>query len=155
MGVVVIRSFEEEDIPAIVALELAGQTHPWTAGILGDELAADNRSYVVAETGVVVGYGGVIVVGEDAHVTNLLVVPERRRQGIGRRILSRLVTNAIGLGAKHLTLEVRRENEAARCLYQRFGLSPVGIRPRYYQGDDALIMWARDIDRPEYARGLS
>jgi ribosomal-protein-alanine N-acetyltransferase len=154
-AMITVRPFEKADIPAVAALEMAGQPQPWTTGILEDELAADNRSYVVAETDVVIGYGGVMVVGEEAHITNLLVAPERRRQGIGRRILTKLVRDAIALGARHLTLEVRGDNEAARRLYHRFGLAPVGIRPGYYQGEDALIMWARDIDKPEYAGSLS
>lgn len=153
--VITIRSLEEADIPAVAALEATGQPQPWTAGILRDELAADNRSYVVAETGVLIGYGGVMVIGEEAHVTNLLVDPQRRRQGIGRRIMTKLIRDAVAMGARQLTLEVRGDNEAARRLYHRFGLSPVGIRPGYYQGEDALIMWAHDIDRPEYARRLN
>ena len=153
--VITVRPFEEADIPAVAALEATDQPQPWTPGILKDELAAENRSYVVAETDAVIGYGGVMVVGEEAHITNLLVSPERRRQGIARRILIKLVRDAIAMGARHLTLEVRADNEAARRLYHRFGLSPVGIRPSYYQGEDALIMWAHDIDRPEYARSLN
>ena len=153
--VITVRPFEERDIPAVAALEAAGQQHPWSSRILKDELAAENRSYVVAESDVVVGYGGVMIVGEEAHITNLLVASERRRQGIGSRILRRLVGNAIALGARHLTLEVRGDNEAARRLYHRFGLSPVGIRPGYYQGEDALIMWAHDIDRPGYVGRLN
>ncbi len=69
--------------------------------------------------------------------------------------MSRLIRDAIEMGARHLTLEVRTGNEAARRLYHRFGLAPVGVRPGYYQGEDALIMWAHDIDSPEYFRSLS
>ena len=154
-AVITVRPFERADIPAVAALEAAGQPEPWTPGILEDELAAENRSYVVAESDIVLGYGGVMVIGDEAHITNLLVAPERRRQGIARRILTKLVRDAVAMGAKHLTLEVRGDNEAARRLYHRFGLSPVGVRPGYYQGDDALIMWAHDIDTPEYTRRLN
>ena len=92
---------------------------------------------------------------QEAHVTNLLVAPEWRRQGVGRRILTTLIRDAVAMGARHLTLEVKGDNEAARRLYHRFGLSPVGVRPGYYQGEDALIMWSHDIDTPEYARSLN
>ncbi|HLV89786.1 MAG TPA: ribosomal-protein-alanine N-acetyltransferase RimI, partial [Acidimicrobiia bacterium] len=57
-------------------------------------------------------------------------------------------------GARHLTLEVRTRNEAARALYASLGMVPVGIRPGYYGDDDALIMWAHDIDDPSYLEGL-
>lgn len=154
-GLITVRAFERSDISAVAALEAANQPQPWTPGILQDELEAENRSYAVAEADVVVGFGGVMIVGDEAHVTNLLVAPEFRRQGVGRRLLTRLVRGAIALGARHLTLEVRGDNEAARRLYHRFGLAPVGIRPGYYQGEDALIMWAHDIDTLEYARSFN
>ena len=54
----------------------------------------------------------------------------------------------------NLTLEVRSENSEARQFYSQFGLVPVGARPGYYGDDDALIMWAHDIDRPGYLEGL-
>ncbi len=48
-------------------------------------------------------------------------------------------------------------NTAAQALYRRFGFAPVGVRKNYYAetGEDAIIMWARDIDTPAYAERLS
>lgn len=154
VGVISLRPFQRSDIPAVAALEEAYQPLPWTPGVLADELAAENRSYLVAEADVVVGFAGVMIVDEEAHVTNLLVAEERRREGIGRRLFTRLIRDAISMGARHLTLEVRPDNEAARRLYHRFGLVPVGVRPGYYQGEDALIMWAHDIDSEEFVGRL-
>ena len=154
LGVISLRALLPSDIDAVVELERENQPQPWTEGILEGELSAKDRSYVAAEDAEIVGYGGVMVVGEEAHVTNLLVAPAHRRNGIARQILSRLVRDAVDMGARHLTLEVRAGNEPARRLYHRFGLAPVGIRPGYYQGEDALIMWAHDIDTPEYLRSL-
>lgn len=150
--VITVRPFERADIPEAVALENSVQPQPWTNGIFEDELAADNRSYVVAELGEVVGFGGVMVVGDEAHMTNLVVSSEHRRRGIGRRLLMRLIRDAVNMGARHLTLEVRSNNTAARRLYHHFGLAPVGVRPGYYNGEDALIMWAHDIHSAEYSR---
>jgi ribosomal-protein-alanine N-acetyltransferase len=65
-----------------------------------------------------------------------------------------LIEATIAEGARHLTLEVRSENEAARSLYSGLGLAPVGVRSDYYDDDDALIMWAHDIDSAEYAERL-
>lgn len=155
IGVITLRPLGAADVPAIVALEEANQPQPWTARILEGELAATDRSYVVAEDDGIVGFGGVMVVGEEAHITNLLVAPEQRRRGIARQIMTRLIRDAVGMGGRHLTLEVRAGNEAARRLYHRFGLAPVGVRPGYYQGEDALIMWAHDIDSTEYSRSLN
>ena len=68
-----------------------------------------------------------------------------------------LIATALERGMRHLTLEVRVGNEPALALYRRFGMAPVGVRPNYYPvtGDDALIMWVRDIDSPEYADRLA
>jgi ribosomal-protein-alanine N-acetyltransferase len=66
-----------------------------------------------------------------------------------------LVERALAAGAKHLTLEVRITNSVAQGLYDRFGFDPVGRRKNYYKDEDALVMWATDIDTPEYAERLT
>jgi [ribosomal protein S18]-alanine N-acetyltransferase len=62
-----------------------------------------------------------------------------------------LVDQALGVGARHLTLEVRLSNSSARGLYELFGFAPVGRRKNYYKDEDALVMWATDIDAIDYA----
>ena len=81
---------------------------------------------------------------------HLAVVPASRRRGLASRLLLALIDEALALGASHLTLELRASNEPARSLYERFGFTPVGLRPRYYGDEDALVMWALDADRPAY-----
>lgn len=95
-----------------------------------------------------------MALGDEAHLMNLLVGVEWRRRGIGSMLLAELIRQAIEAGAKHLTLEVRTGNKAARALYARFGLAPVGLRKGYYNDDDALILWVHDIDSAEYDRRL-
>jgi ribosomal-protein-alanine N-acetyltransferase len=154
-AVTAIRPMTLEDLVEVVALESASQPRPWSEGVFRDELAADNRTYLVAtDDGDIVGFGGIMVVGEEAHVTNLLVDVERRGRGMGRTLMVALIEAAVAGGARHLTLEVRKENNAARALYSRLGLAPVGVRPRYYGDDDALILWAHDIDKAEYLESL-
>lgn len=152
---IAIRPMAPEDVAAAAALEARHQPAPWSERVLRDELAADNRIYMVVDDGSVAGFGGVMVVGDEAHVTNLLVDPRVRRQGVGRRLLVALVSAAVDTGARHLTLEVRSANAPARALYASVGLAPVGVRPGYYGDDDALIMWAHDIDSPEFRERLS
>jgi len=154
LAVTTIRAFELSDVRAAVEMEASHQAQPWTEGVFLDELEAENRTYLVADEGGLVGFAGVMVIEDEAHVMNLLVGPEHRRQGIGRRLVRRLIELVIEQGARHLTLEVRSENSAARQFYSQFGLVPVGARPGYYGDDDALIMWAHDIDRPGYLQGL-
>lgn len=144
-----IRPMTTDDLDAVACLEQTHQPQPWSRESIEDELAQENRVYLVAGSPVV-AFGGVMVVGDEAHVTNLLVAPEHRRRGVGRRLMISLIEAAIDAGAKHLTLEVRASNEAARALYASLGLAPVGVRPKYYENDDALIMWAHDIDHPAF-----
>lgn len=156
MGVAVttIRAMTDADLGEVVALEAANQPRPWSEKVFRDELATENRVYLVAVDDDVTGFGGVMVVGEEAHVTNLLVDPGRRRRGIGRTLMVALAAAAVDAGARHLTLEVRKANHAARSLYSGLGMAPVGVRPDYYGDDDALIMWVHDIDRPGYLEQL-
>ena len=97
------------------------------------------------------------VVDDEAHVNNIAVDPAWQGRGLGAVLLFDLVRTALDRGARHLTLEVRVGNEPALALYRRFGMAPVGVRPNYYPetGEDALIMWARDIDSEDYAERLA
>jgi ribosomal-protein-alanine N-acetyltransferase len=99
----------------------------------------------------VVGYAGILYQGDDGHVTNIAVDPAHHRHFIGSRLLLTLARHAHGKRAKHLTLEVRVSNRGAQAMYQRFGFAPVGIRQKYYENvEDAIIMWAHDIEAPTY-----
>ena len=96
-------------------------------------------------------------IDDESHVNNIAVDPAWQGRGLGAAVLSDLVRTGLARGARHLTLEVRVGNEPAIALYGRFGLAPVGVRPNYYPetGEDALVMWARDIDTDEYAERLA
>ena len=150
-----IRAMARSDVPTVATLERDIYPQPWSARVFFDELGHANRSYVVATDGdEIVGYGGFMLVESDAHITTLGVAPGRRRQKLGTRLLLALVERAVGRGARHLTLEVRATNTDAQELYERFGFSPVGKRKGYYQGEDAIVMWALDIDAEEYGTRL-
>ena len=101
-----------------------------------------------------IGFAGLMLVAEDAHVTTLAVRPELRKAGLGTRLMLQLVEAARSHGARNLTLEVRAGNRGAQRLYARFGMVAVGVRKHYYRDDDAVIMWANDIDQPEYSARL-
>jgi [ribosomal protein S18]-alanine N-acetyltransferase len=150
-----IRPMQALDLALVVALETTQQPRPWSESVFRGELDAHNRIYLVAEDQeAIIGFGGMMVIDDEAHVTNLLVSVAHRREGLGRKLMLALMEAAVDSGARHITLEVRKENVAARALYSRLGLAPVGVRPRYYGDDDALILWAHDIDRPGFLEGL-
>jgi [ribosomal protein S18]-alanine N-acetyltransferase len=115
------------------------------------------RIYVVARIGsAVVGYGGIMLVVGEGHVSTLAVDPRWQRHRIGTRLLLALARGAVARGVTSLTLEVRLSNAPAQNLYRMFGFAPAGVRKNYYSesNEDALIMWAHDVDGEAYRRRL-
>ena len=144
---------------SVLRIEAMVYPRPWSLSLFMSELALrSTRAYWVARVdGAVVGYCGLMVTGEDGHVTTLAVDPAMHRRGIGTRLLLALAGEAIRRGATGLTLEVRVSNKAAQDLYRKFGFRPAGVRRNYYveTNEDALVMWADDVDDPAYARRLA
>lgn len=148
---------KRSDIPSVAELESEIYDPPWSPRVFFDELAMDNRAYLVVTNGdlQIIGYGGLLVIDDDAHITTLAVAPEARGQMLGKRLMLALVDRALDVGARHLTLEVRLSNSSAQSLYEAFGFEPVGRRKGYYKDEDALVMWATDVDAPNYLERLS
>ena len=146
-----------DDVDAVLDLERRIYPQPWSRSVFMDEVGLANRNYVAAvdTSGNVVGYGGLLLVDGDAHITTLAVDPAVRRHRLGTRLMLSLVDSALAWHASHLTLEVRMSNDGAQRLYERFGMTPVGLRKNYYRDEDALIMWAIDIDGEEYSARLA
>jgi ribosomal-protein-alanine N-acetyltransferase len=125
---------------------------------LSEIVQRSTRFYIVAKARrQVVGYAGLMVFGDEAHVTNIAVDPAAHRRKVASRLLFALVTEARRRGATACTLEVRVANHAAQGLYHQFGFAPVGIRKNYYAetGEDALIMWAEGLQAPAYGERLA
>jgi ribosomal-protein-alanine N-acetyltransferase len=143
------------DIPQVHEVERLSFATPWPLHAFEQELRGNRLArYVVARTFVgdeerVVGFAGVWLMVDEAHITTFGVHPDFRRQGVGRRLLLRLVDLAIELRAARLTLEVRVSNTAAQALYRRFGFVVSATRPRYYtdDGEDAYVMTTPDLVR--------
>jgi ribosomal-protein-alanine N-acetyltransferase len=144
---------------AVLRIEAQVCPRPWSLSLFVSELALrTSRAYYVARVGgTVCGYAGLMVTEDDGHVTTLAVDPAWHRNKIGTRLLLTLAREAVRRGASNLTLEVRVGNHAAQEMYRRFGFAPAGIRKNYYveTNEDALVMWAHDVDTPEYARRLA
>jgi ribosomal-protein-alanine N-acetyltransferase len=157
-GAVRISPFRRRHLRSVVRIEEAAYPQPWSAGLFLSELAQRSRRYTVGTIGpIVVGYAGLMTVDEDGHVTTLTIDPGWHHRGIGTVLLADLARAAPALGVRHLTLEVRVGNAPAQALYRRFGFAPVGVRKNYYAetGEDAIIMWARDVDTPAYSARLA
>ena len=150
-----LRTMRGDDLDAVLALERSIYPDPWSEAVFREEIARHDRVYLVAEEGArVVGFAGLLLVAGDAHVTTLAVDPGARGRRLGTRLMLALADEALTTGAGHLTLEVRVSNTAARRLYERFGFESVGVRKDYYRTEDALVMWATDIDTPAYREHL-
>jgi ribosomal-protein-alanine N-acetyltransferase len=139
-----IEPMSLDDIPSVHAIERASFAVPWPDDAYRNELVTNRlASYVVARAGdEIVGFAGLWVMVDEAHITTFAVHPRWRRRGVGQRLLLRLLELANDRRAREATLEVRLSNMPARRLYEKYGFRPVGIRPRFYldNGEDALIM---------------
>ncbi|MDQ3856436.1 MAG: ribosomal protein S18-alanine N-acetyltransferase [Chloroflexota bacterium] len=101
----------------------------------------------------VVGYAGLWIVGEEAHITTIGVLPELRGRKLGEMLLVTLLEHARGHGARWVTLEARVSNRIAQSLYAKYTFKEAGRRRRYYSdnGEDAVVMWSDRLDTPEFA----
>jgi ribosomal-protein-alanine N-acetyltransferase len=156
---VLLGPMRRRHLRSVLRIEAQVYPRPWSLSLFMSELALrTSRAYVVARVdGFVAGYAGMMLAGDDAHITTIAVDPEWHRYKIGTRLLLHLVREAIKRDARHVTLEVRVSNAPAQALYRQFGFRPAGVRKNYYAetNEDALVMWADDVDTPDYARRLA
>lgn len=141
------RPLRETDVAYVAALEAQIHAAPWTAANFRDALAAGYSTSVGEREGRIVAYGVLMLAPGEAQILNLSVVPDARREGLGRALLRRFVDDARRLGAEQVFLEVRASNAAAIALYASEGFAPVARRESYYpppkEGgpkEDALVM---------------
>lgn len=141
----VFRYMREEDIDQVLEVEHASFTLPWSREAFYNELHNNKFAvYIVIEDHQkVVGYCGAWIVVDEAHVTNVAILPEYRGKKLGEALMNKLMSVAREMGTKSMTLEVRVTNHVAQSLYRKFGFQNGGIRKNYYSDnqEDALIMW--------------
>lgn len=139
-----LRRLRPEDVEA--AAVLSRRCFPeggaWSAAEFEEELARNFAEvWVVEEAGVLAGYAVAWFVADDAEILTIGTDPERRRRGVGRRLVERLKVSARERGARSLMLEVRASNTAGQALYRSQGFAPIDVRRRYYaDGEDACVM---------------
>ena len=157
-----LREMRVADLDQVLAIERLSFLTPWSPNAFLTELTenayADYVVAVVPQSGAggsasrpvdhptgeqVVGYGGMWIVLDESHVTNIAVHPDFRGKKIGELILGGMMTRAVWRGARRMTLEVRKSNLVAQKLYVKLGFEPKGIRKDYYTDtkEDAIIMW--------------
>lgn len=144
----IIRPMREYDVDRIAELERICFRTPWSRKAIADELTNGSAHYLVCERErLVIAYAGMWVILDEAHITNVAVAPEFRRDGLGRRMMLCMMRQALLYGAAQMTLEVREHNLAAQSLYDSLDFEKAGERKGYYYdtGESAYIMWNRDV----------
>ena len=137
------RPMTEADLEAVLKIEYAAFSHPWTRGIFLDSLKSYD-CWLMFEGSQQVGHGVIQVVAGEAHLLNITVKPESQGRGLGLRLLEHLMHRARELQAGECFLEVRASNQPAYRLYERYGFNEIGRRRDYYPAvggrEDALVM---------------
>ena len=144
-----LEMLDERYIPAILSIEQEANSAPWSERSFRGELDNPDRIFLVALSGgEVVGYGGVWLIIDEAHVTTVAVRSDLRRHGIGRKLMIDLLLRARETGMKCSTLEVRASNEGAIRLYEELGYKRTATRRKYYpdNNEDAVVMWLFDLE---------
>jgi ribosomal-protein-alanine N-acetyltransferase len=139
-----IRPMVEEDLDEVMEIEKVSFPTPWSRESYLAELENETSIYrIVRWQGKLIGYGGMWLIVDEGHITNIAVHPDYRRLGTGEKLLEELIGLARQYQAMGVTLEVRPSNRAALRLYNKLGFIPAGIRRGYYSdtGEEAIIMW--------------
>jgi len=140
------------DVPRVHVLETQCFTLPWDLSSYYHEAVNPANCYLVAWLGTqIIGFGGMWVVEQEAHVVTLAVQPEYRRHGVGRLLMTALLEEAQRRGVIYFTLEVRASNTPAQTLYTSLGFRTIAYRRHYYpdNDEDAAVM-ALDMGNASY-----
>lgn len=142
---ITIRMMEETDLDRIMQVEKSCFTTPWSRDSFLLEITKNQLAkYLVAEVdGIIAGYGGIWLILDEGHITNIAVDEEYRRLGLGKKLLEELIMLCKRYEIGSMTLEVREDNDPAIALYKSYGFIESGRRANYYQdvGKDAILMW--------------
>lgn len=139
------RNLNEKDIDEILEIEHESFAMPWTKEAFHNELTQNKFAvYIGVEMeGKVIGYCGVWIVVDEAHITNVALLPQYRGRKLGEALMRQVMEVSSEMGARTMTLEVRISNDIAQSLYRKLGFQNGAIRKNYYTDnqENALVMW--------------
>ncbi|MFN2219696.1 MAG: ribosomal protein S18-alanine N-acetyltransferase [Anaerolineae bacterium] len=173
----VVEPMTLADLGSIMEIERVAFSTPWSARAYRYEITQNEHSIMLVvrpavlarslvarlrnrlesvKPGPLLGYAGLWLLVDEAHICTIAVHPERRCQGLGELLLIALLDQAMERGARRGTLEVRVTNLAAQGLYHKYGFEIVSVRKRYYSdnGEDAYIMTTPPFDTAEFQSNL-
>ncbi len=140
---IIIEEMNEADIDRFAEIDQKCFTVPWSRKAFEDEFKNSIAVYFAARNDdECIGYAGFWNVSGEGDITNVAVVEEHRRSGVGSMLIEAVLERAKQLNIDIMTLEVRQSNYKAQGLYKKYGFEVIGIRKRYYSdnNEDALIM---------------
>lgn len=141
------RRATELDIGRLVEIEQQSFTVPWPPEAFYNDIIQNRFAvYIMIECNLeVAGYCGMWLVLDEAHITNIALLPKFRGRKLGEALLREVMSIAKNAGAETMTLEVRVSNIVAKALYKKLGFQEGGIRKNYYTDnyEDALVMWVK------------
>lgn len=145
-----------DDIPRVLALDALSFPLPWSEKSYQFEITENHTSHMIvleaADPALVIGYAGLWLIEDEAHISTIAVDPALRGNGYGEVLLAGMLGRMLRLGAASCVLEVRVGNTPAITLYRKYGFDVVHRRRNYYRdnGEDAFVMIASGIDDPTY-----
>lgn len=139
-----------EDLDALMQIEaVAYGPHHWSRDSFVAEINNKIAKYYTVKNmqNELIGYIGVWNIVDETHITTIAVREDYRRKGLAESLIAKIIEDCYNNFIKYITLEVRASNNAAICLYEKFGMKSLGTRKGYYQdnGEDAYIMWSENI----------
>lgn len=139
-----LAAMAETDLDAVLAIEGAVYSHPWTRGNFADSLRAAYACRTLRLGEELLGYFVLLVAAGEAHLLNLSVAQAHQRRGHGSGLLREAQKLARAQGGRRMFLEVRPSNSAGQFLYEKFGFRKIALRRGYYpaeQGrEDAIVL---------------
>ena len=139
-----LAAMREDDLDAVLAIEQAVYTHPWTRGNFTDSLRSGYACRTWRADAALVGYFVLMAAAGEAHLLNLSVAAAWQRRGHGTALLGEVMRIGRDMGARHVFLEVRPSNRPGQALYERHGFRQIAQRRNYYPApggrEDALVL---------------
>jgi len=142
-SVTAFRPMILDDVPGIMAIEEQIYEYPWTEGIFSDCIRVGYFGWVYEVENIIQAYGLISIAANEAHILNLCVAPAFQGQGLGKKMLYKLLDTAETYKVQSVFLEVRVSNDVAISLYDNMGFNQLGVRKDYYPDkngkEDALV----------------